>query len=307
MPADIIQVSQPRTMPLPLLTLAGGVAIVSWAAILVRLLQQEGVATLSIAALRLTLAALILTPWVLLRHRQSIAALSLPDLLAALAAGAFLAAHFWSWMASLGMTSVASSVALVTTNPIWIALASWLLFGERLGRLAMLGVALAILGSALIFLSDAAGTQGSAPMQGNLLALLGSVTVCGYLLIGRGLRKKIDLWPYVWLVYGTASALLLLLALLSATPLAGFSGRSWLWLVLLAVGPQLLGHSAFNWALRHVSATLIAVAILGEPIGSALLAWWIFGEGFRPLQLAGFAVLLLGIGVAARAWRGQGG
>ena len=283
--------------------LAAAVLIVSCAAILIRVAQGEGVNSITIAAWRLTIAAALLWPLVWKSASKEIGAWRKQDWLLGGVAGLFLALHFAAWISSLAYTSVASSTALVTTNPIWIALVSWLFFRERLGGWLVFGIAAAIAGSALIFLSDAHladGIGGSNPMLGNLLAVVGSLTVCGYLLIGRRLRRTMSLLPYIWLVYTTAAVVLMMTAVLSGATLSGFSTLAWLCLIGLALGPQLLGHSAINWALKHVSATFIAITILGEPIGSALLAWLIFGERFAPLQLAGFAMLLAGIYLASR-------
>ena len=295
-----------RSTSLPFVILGAAVVIVSSAAIMIRFAQSEGVPSLSIAALRMGLAALILTPIAWGRNAAEIRAFSRRDIFLCIAAGVFLAAHFAAWISSLALTSVASSVALVTTNPIWIALASWFFLRERPGTGLALGIACALGGSALIFLSDsqsatlADAATPSAALIGNLLALLGAVTVCGYLLIGRSLRSRLSLLPYIWLAYTSAALVLLLLALATGNPLTGFSGFAWLMLAGLALGPQLLGHSAVNWALKYVSASFIAVVILGEPIASALLAWFFFGEGFAALQLAGFALLLIGIYLAAK-------
>lgn len=254
--------------------LAAGVLVMSTASIFIRWLQAAGVPSLSIAAWRLAFAALILAPLVLVRHRDELARLGAREWLLAAAAGAFLAAHFAAWILSLEYTSVASSVALVTTNPIWIGIASWLLFRERLGGLMVLAIALAIAGSAVVFLADGGDPApgGSAPALGNTLAVVGSLTICGYLLIGRGLRRSISLVPYVGVVYAAAAVCLVILALAAGAPLGGFARESWLMLLALAIGPQLLGHSSFNWALKYLSATLIALAILGEPVGSTILA-----------------------------------
>ena len=181
---------------------------------------------------------------------------------------------------------------------------SWLFFREKPGVWLLIGIAAAFVGSALIFLSDARlahSTVGGNPMLGNALALLGSLTVCGYLLIGRRLRATMSLLPYIWIVYSFAAVALMIAAIADGAALTGFSSIAWGCLIALAIGPQLFGHSAFNWALKHVSATFIAIVILGEPIGSALLAWLIFNERFAPLQFAGFAMLLLGIFLASRA------
>lgn len=292
---------------LPYVILIAAVLIVSSAAILIRVAQAEGVPSMTIAVWRLTLAAAILCPLAGLRARTEIAAMSGREWALGAAAGVFLALHFAAWISSLAYTSVASSTALVTTNPVWIALVSWLLFRETPSRWLAFGIAAAIGGSALIFLSDsqapATASNGNA-LLGNGLAVIGSLTVCGYLLIGRRLRRNVSLLPYIWLVYSCSALTLLAMALFSGAILTGFSTLAWLCLIGLAIGPQLLGHSAFNWALKHVSASFIAITILGEPIGSALLAWLIFGEGFAPLQLAGFCVLMVGIYLASRGERG---
>jgi drug/metabolite transporter (DMT)-like permease len=282
--------------------LAAGVLVVSTASILIRWLQAGGVPSLSIAAWRLALAALILAPLVLARCREELVRLAWRDWGLALASGAFLAAHFATWILSLEYTSVASSVALVTTNPIWIGVASWVLFRERLGAVMVLAIAAAISGSAVIFAVDAADAGGAAgaPALGNALAVLGSLAVCGYLLIGRWLRRGMSLLAYIGVVYATAAACLVLAAAAAGAPLGGFASASWLMLVALAVGPQLLGHSSLNWGLKYVSATLIALAILGEPIGSTALAWLLLDEPVGPIKIGGMALLLFGIFLAVK-------
>ena len=286
-----------------LAVLAGGVLVVSTASILIRWLQSDGVPSLSIAAWRLAFAALILAPLVLARCREELAGLAWRDWGLAVASGASLAAHFATWILSLEYTSVASSVALVTTNPIWIGIASWVLFRERLGAVMILAIALAIAGGAVIFLVDSAAAGGAerAPLLGNVLAVIGSLTVCGYLLIGRRLRRGMSLLAYVGVVYATAAVCLVLFAAATGAPLGGFAPASWLMLLALAIGPQLVGHTSFNWALKYLSATLIALAILGEPIGSTILAWLVLDEPVGPLKLAGMALLLFGIFLAAKA------
>ncbi len=292
----------------PYLVLACGVAVASTASILIRFAQGEGVPSLAIAAVRLGLAALILTPLVWARSSRELLRLRGRDLALPLLAGAFLAVHFWSWIASLAYTSVASSTALVTTNPLWVGLASVLILGERFSRATIAGIALTLAGSALIFVSDSsaqnAGVQPD-PLLGNLLALLGAVAASGYLLVGRALRARIGLLAYIWLAYSTAAVLLLLAVGATGSTLSGYSTLAYAALLGLALGPQLIGHSAFNWALRHLSATFVALSILGEPVGSALLAVAIFGERLAPVQLAGFVLLLVGIYLAARGERGS--
>jgi drug/metabolite transporter (DMT)-like permease len=290
-----------------LAVLAVAVLVVSSASILIRWLQSAGVPSLSIAAWRLAFAALVLAPVALVQCRGELARLGGRERALAIASGVFLAAHFATWILSLEYTSVASSVALVTTNPIWIGIASWAVFRERLDAVLLLAIALAIAGSAVIFVGDgsAAVAAGRAPLLGNLLALGGSLTVCGYLLIGRRLRREMSLLAYVGIVYTTAAACLMLLAAASGAPLGGFAPASWLLLAALALGPQLVGHSSFNWALKYLSATFVALAILGEPVGSTAFAWLLLDERLAPAKVAGIALLLAGIFLAARAGAGR--
>lgn len=267
-----------------------------------RYAQAAGVSSLSIAAIRLALASVMLTPFALASRAAELRTLSRRDLLLMLAAGGLLAAHFATWISSLAYTSVASSTALVTTNPIWIAAASVVLFHERMGKGLIAAIGLALCGSVLIFLAEGgAGSAQPDPRLGNALALIGSLAVSGYLLIGRSLRRRLSLLAYVWLVYSSAAVALVVVALIAQEPLWGFSPTAWAFLIALALGPQLMGHTAFNWALKRVSATFIALAILGEPVGSAILALLLFDEGFSRLQIAGFVLLLGGIYLGARS------
>lgn len=290
-----------RARLLPFLVLGTGVAVVSFASILIRLAQAEGASSLTISAVRLSLASLVLAPVVWTRTRSEILQLGRRELGLCVLSGFFLSLHFWTWITSLEYTSVASSAALVTTNPLWVALVSALWLRERPGRFAMIGIALSIVGSTLIFAGDAGAPSASAsePLLGNTLALAGAVFASGYLLVGRALRSRISLLAYVWLAYTAAAILLLLGAGVAGTTAEVLSPMAWTLMILLALGPQLIGHTTFNWALRRMSATFVAVAILGEPIGSSVLAYLLLGESFNAAQLSGFVILLVGIFVAA--------
>lgn len=287
----------------PYLVLLAGVLIASTAAIMITAAIGMGIPPLTVAAGRIALASLILTPIAWGRSARELREVSRRDLALAIAAGVCLAAHFATWISSLAYTSVASSTALVTTNPVFVALATWLIFRERLGAGTWAGVLLTVGGSLLIGLSDSGGGHGSAPLLGDALALLGAMTVSGYFLLGRLLRARLALLPYIWLVYTTAAVGLLIVMALAGQSLLGLPPAGYLLILGLAVGPQLLGHTAFNWAIKYLSPTLVTVAILGEPIGSATLALVIFRQPLLPLQLVGGAVLLLGIAVATLAER----
>jgi drug/metabolite transporter (DMT)-like permease len=278
------------------LVLAAGIAVVSTAAILIRFAQAEGASSLLIASVRLGLAALILTIPVLHTQRAALRALSGRDLAWATLAGIALALHFASWIRSLEFTSVAASTVLVTTNPLWVAMASVLILRERLSSRLVAGIGLSLAGTLWIFLLS--------PMQqsaasGNLLALGGAVCMSLYLLIGRSLRTKLPLLTYVWLVYTIAALGLAATCIANGDSIGGLSPRAIGFMLALAVGPQLLGHTILNWAMRHVSATFVALAILGEPIGSALLALLLFGESMTLPQLLAYALILIGIVVSA--------
>ena len=286
---------------LPFVVLGIGLIAISFGAILARLAQGYGVPSLSVAALRLGLAALIVTPYALWRSRRVLLAMNRRQVVLTLGAGFFLALHFATWISSLEYTSVASSTALVTTNTLWIGIASFVLFGEKPGWLMAVGIVVSLAGSLLIFWSDNSNSApGSNPLLGNFLALVGSWCFSAYLLLGRRLRADLPLSAYIWLAYGAAALFLLLACLGAGAPLTGYGVPVYLVALGMALGPQLLGHTAYNWSLKHVSTTFIAVVTLGEPVGSAALAWLFFGESFALLQGIGFVLLLTGIYLSAR-------
>lgn len=281
--------------------LFAGVLIASTASIMIRYAQGAGMSSLSIAAGRLGLAALILTPLALSRAGHEIRQLRRRDVLFGMGAGVFLAIHFASWISSLEYTSVASSAALVSTNPLWVGLASLFFFRERLHWTTLLGIALTLIGTIAISVSDSTNPVQSNPLLGNALALIGAMTASAYLLIGRDLRRRLSVLAYIWLVYTSAAVVLIVWAIVTGQQFFGFSPITYLFILGLAVGPQLLGHTAFNYALSSLSATYVAVAILGEPIGSTLLAFFLFGETLALLQFGGIVLLLSGIAIASIA------
>ncbi len=293
------------------LAIAGGILAVSTAAIFIRYAQKD-VPSLVIAAVRLTLASLVLAPIALSRHQRELSGLSRRELGLGLLSGFFLALHFATWISSLEFTSVASSVVLVSTTPLWVAIFSPLVLKESITRLTIMGLLLALLGGAVVGLSDtcqwqnglvcppfSAFAQGQG-LWGNFLALAGAWMGAGYLLIGRRLRARMSLIPYIFVVYGMA-ALALVLIMLGArqTPL-GYPPITYLWMLLLALVPQLLGHSTFNWALRYLPASFVAVTLLGEPIGSTVLAFFLLRETPAALEIIGGVLILIGIYLASR-------
>ena len=278
--------------------LSVGAVSVSSAAVLIRLAAAPA---LSVAAYRLGLAALVVAPLGLATAHRQLRALTRGQWLAALASAACLALHFGFWITSLGHTSVASSVIIVTANPILVALAARPLLGERTPPGVMAGVALSLVGGAIIALSD--WDLGGGRLFGDAMALLGAVAVTGYYIAGRSLREHLPLLGYVAPVYGGAALLLLLAAGLSGAPLSGFSGETYGFLLLVAAVPQLLGHSSLNWALGYVRAVTVAVVVMSEPVGATLLAWAVLGEAPGPLVLLGGVFILSGVYLALRGQR----
>jgi len=271
------------------LGLGAGVVFLSWAAILIRLTSAPAV---TVAAWRMALSVAVLIPFIGLKWRS----LSTRGLRMALVAGGFLALHFVFWIESLRHTTVASSVALVTTNPIFVGLLSAALLGERPSRALWQGIGLSVAGGFLIGWGDFA--LGGEALLGDALALLGAVAASAYLLLGRRARS-VDLLPYIGVAYGTAAVLLLVGATVGGVLLP--ARGDWVWIGLMAAGPQLLGHTSVNWALRRFPASAVAVGILGEPVGATLWAYMVFGEVPGAVQGVGIVLVLLGI---VRALRG---
>jgi drug/metabolite transporter (DMT)-like permease len=301
----------------PLLAVCFAILAVSTASIFIRFAQPY-VPALVIAAWRLVLATLVLAPLALFRHRSELRRLSRSDLGLALLSGLFLALHFATWITSFEYTTVASAVVLVSTVPLWVALLSPFTLKEPLTGLVMIGIGLTLLGSAIVGLSDACAWSSAGltcpPLAnfihgkaflGDLLALTGGIMGAGYLLVGRRLRGEISLVPYVFVVYGMAGAVLLVAVLGTGEKLAGFPPQAYLWLVLLALVPQLIGHSTFNWALRYLSAAYVSITLLGEPIGSTILAYFLLKETPSTLKLFGAILILAGIYLASRNTGGQ--
>ena len=292
-----------------------GILATSTASIFIRFALAEAPA-LVIAALRLSLASLILVPLAYLRYRSELRSLTGRQACLALLSGLFLGLHFASWITSLAYTSVASSVVLVSTSPLIVGLLSPLLLRERLTRTLLASLAVALGGAALVGLGDACAVDAEGvncpPLAdfvrgraflGDLLAFGGAAAGAGYFMIGRRLRARLSLIAYITLVYGAAAIFLTLAMLASGAQPTGYSPITYLWILLLALVPQLLGHSAFNWALRYLPATYVTLTTLGEPIGSALLAYLLLQETPTPLKLLGGGLILAGIALASRSAR----
>lgn len=280
----------------PSLALLVAVFAISWAGPLVRLATASA---LVISAWRLVFSVGMVGA--VLAGRGSLlqgVRLEARDGALAVLSGLFLAGHFWAWIASVKLTTVASSVVLVSTHPFWIAGLSVVFLGERPTRREWVGIAVAVAGSVVIGRGDFA--VGGTALLGDLLALGAALLVAGYYTIGRRLRQRLDLWGYVGLVYGVAAvALVGAVFLTPELPLTGYPPGDWLVFLALAAGPMMLGHTGVNYAIRYMPAYVANLAILGEAVGATIIAWLLPGiREVPPVQtLVGGALILVGIAV----------
>jgi drug/metabolite transporter (DMT)-like permease len=282
----------------PGLGLTVAVVAVSTGAIFVRL--SDAPSTVA-AFYRVLFTTLPLVPLALWRYRAAFARIGRRDLLFASLSGVALAVHFAAWFESLAWTSVAASVTLVQSQPLFVALGAWLLLDERPSARIVGGILVAVAGMATMALGDllTGVLVGRNPLLGNALALLGAVMAGGYVLAGRSLRQRVSVVPYVVIVYGVCTVVLLGIVLAQGAPLTGYPAREWLLFAGLAVGPGLLGHTLVNWALAHLRSSVVSVSLLGEPVGASVLALVLLSEVPTAFTVAGGAVVLAGIAVTA--------
>jgi drug/metabolite transporter (DMT)-like permease len=278
------------------LALAIAVLAVSFAAIFIRLAESPA---LTIATNRMLASLVLLALPSAFFARRRLAALQRRDLAAMLLSGLLLAMHFGVWTLSLEFTSVASSVVFVTTSPVFVALAEWLWLKQPPSWGAWLGIVLALAGSLLVGAHDL--RLGGAALWGDFLALFGALFIVGYLLIGRRLRQRLDFLTYSLPVYTVCWLTLLAWTTLIGLDVRAFPPLDAVWFFALALFATLGGHTLLNWALAHVPASLVAVTLVGEPVGAAILAWLILGEALSPLTGAGGLLILAGIYLTARA------
>jgi drug/metabolite transporter (DMT)-like permease len=270
--------------------MTAGVLCVSTAAVFVRVAEAHPIVK---CAYRLGFASLIVVPIALMTHWRDYKTLSRKDFGIGILSGFFLAAHFAAWITSLDYTTVASSLVLVNTSPIWVAIINALSGRGRPTRIMMTCILMSVAGAAMVGYGDLS-FSGRA-VVGDALAFAGAIAVSFYIFCGGELRKKLGLLPYVAVCYGTAAVVLWIAAIGMGLPLRGFSWTTWGCLVGMAVMAQVLGHSCYNWALGHFSTGTVSVLLLGEPVAGAVFAYFMFSETIRPINLAGCAVLMFSI------------
>ena len=306
----INQQSKPRSTYLVGLLI--GILAVSTASIFIRFAQME-MPSILIAAGRLSLATLAILPFAIRSWKAHPTPLGKKTWWLLILSGIFLGLHFVTWITSLEYTSVASSVVLVTTAPLWVALLSPIFLKEKINKWVLLGLVIALIGAVIVGLGGSCTlADGELACQGlsnwwsgrnftgNLLALLGAIFSSAYLIVGRSVRNRLSLPIYTTTVYGIASLILILLVFFTGTSISGYSSTSYLWIVALALIPQVIGHTAFNWALKYLSAAYVSIALLGEPIGTVILAALFLKESPGILEMMGGILILSGITVATQ-------
>ncbi|AUJ25109.1 DMT family transporter [Virgibacillus dokdonensis] len=275
----------------PYIAVGIGVLSVSTSAVFVKLADQAPAAM--IANYRLLIAVLLMAPIILAKYRHEIKHIERKDWLLSILAGVFLAFHFILWFESLNYTSVASSVVLVTLQPIFAFLGTYIFFKERFSYGAIISMLIALIGSIIISWGDFQ-ISGMA-LFGDILALLGAITVTGYFLLGQRVRRNLSLMTYTFVVYGVSSITLIIYNLLVGNAFTGYPMDHWWIFIALAIIPTFFGHTLFNWALKWLSTSTISMGIVFEPIGASILAYIILGEKVTASQLLGGTIVLFGL------------
>ncbi len=281
----------------PFLVLAVALVAVSHGAIFARLADA---APFAIAAWRLGIACLVVVPFAIAApgaggFRPRAVAL-------AIGAGALLALHFGTWIASLDFTTIARSVLLVSTAPIWVALMQYAVDRRRPSRSTLLALAFASAGALTV---GSGGLGETAALEGDLLAVAGAIAMAGYLMLARAAQSSLPFRGYLGIAYASAAAWLWLAVGVTGTQATGFDSTTWWAFAGMALVSQLIGHSGYNWSLRHLDPLFVAVALVGEPVLAALLGWWLLGEAVDWRTGAGGILILAGIAIGAGAARGQ--
>ncbi len=284
-----------------------GIVAISFASIFIKFCDD--VPSIMIATYRLTISSIILLTIAKGRGIR-FTSFSKKQLLIGVLGGFFLSLHFSFWISSLKFTSVASSVVLVTTNPIFVGLFSYLLFREKQPPELILGIILSFSGSVILAIGDS-GLQGLSIQNpsfllGDVLALVGAIMTSGYLMVGSKLREEMDVLSYISVVYTFSACFLLIASVSWGIPFTGYKTSSYLYMVLLAVVPQLIGHTAINWSLKHLKTSMVAITILGEPIGASILAYIIFRETIKSFQGIGIVLIFLAIIISSTKGRKEG-
>ena len=278
--------------------LAIGVLSASASGTIVKFAHMEGVPTMVLASARNIIACVVLLPFLLRGSWREIARLTRRELLLITASGLILAFHFTMWIMSLERTNVMSATVFVTTTPIFVVLGSAVFLREKASPLIFVGIGISIIGGIVVAWAD----LNESRLVGNMMALVGAVGASAYMLIGRRVRPKLHLVPYIFVVYLIAGISLAIAAAVIGNSFTGYSPRGYLMMVLLGLIPSLIGHTAVNFVLRHLRSYIVSVAMLGEPVSGTLIAVIFIGRSEVPgvVEVLGSAAMLAGIYLSIR-------
>lgn len=283
------------------LILTMAVVSISFAAIFVRFCYDTP--PIIIATYRLTFASVIILIFFKSKG-YSFNKVSKRDLKLSIISGIFLSLHFYTWFTSIKLTSIASSVVLVTTSPIFVGIFSYIFLKEKQSINIVLGIILSISGSIILTLGDFDTANISDfsknALIGDVFAIFGSISAAVYIMIGSKVRDNLDIIPYITITYTTSAITLIFASIITNQSFFGYDKVSYLNMFLLAVIPQLIGHTSLNWALKHIKSSMVAISTLGEPIGSSILAYFIFRETIDKFQLIGIVLIFTAIIIAAK-------
>ena len=249
---------------------------------------------LVISAYRMLFTSLMLLIPVMMYNKSEFKNITRKEYKLCMLSGIFLAFHFASWISSLKMTTVANSTILVSCSPIFVALANYLKFKEKLSRKMVLGISMSLVGTIIIALGSSGETSGNS-MLGNILAFLGAIFVAGYLVIGGFVRKKLSAGVYVFIVYSASTVVLFIMCIAAGIPLYPYAPKEFMLFIALAFFCSILGHTVYNYMVKYVSSTLISVSTLSEPIFASILAVLIFKEFPSLYTLSGGIIIITGI------------
>ncbi len=288
------------------LVLTAGILSISFSAIFIRFCND--VPPVTIAAYRLIIASVILISIAAFK-KTSLKDIGKKEILLSILSAIFLSLHLLSWITSLKLTSITSSVVLVTTNPIFVAVFSYIIFKEKQPKELIIGIILSVLGSCVLAIGDGGisslGIANKEALIGDILALIGAIMASGYLITGSIMREKMDTFKYILIVYPVTAVLLSIFLLFGDFKLTGFKATSWLNIFLLGTVSQLIGHTAFNWALKHLKTSMVAISILGEPIGASILAFLFFKETISLTQFLGIICIFTAITIGSKKGKKQ--
>ncbi|NQX64584.1 DMT family transporter [Paenibacillus alba] len=281
-------------VPIPMFLLIGIIAI-SFSSIFVR--WSDAPASV-IAMYRLLMTNVLMLPF-LWNYRHEIARIRLKDWLRTAISGIALGLHFLFWMDSLRFTTVASSTAILTLEPICVLLGAFLLYGQKTSRAALMAMCVAIVGAVCIGWGDFQ-FSGNA-LKGDLLSLVGTLAVALHMLLGKSLREHISAFVYSFFVFLFAGLVLAITNLFTGVSFFAYAPKEWGVFLLLAIVPTVFGHYVFNWLLKYMNASSVSMTVLGEPLGASLLAYFILGETITTFQLLAGCLLLVGVGMFLRS------